>query len=102
MKKNINPKLTQPNPNNLSVLSMLLASTPKARLLEAPWKAFPNAMLAKNYQKKPLCVQHVTGWSSKSMTRDTVERSVMLANNHQKHPNIAQKTQKESSVCPAC
>ena len=92
MKKNITPKLIQPNPNNLSVLSMLLASTPKARLLEAPWKAFPNVMLANNYEKKPLCAQHATGWSSKSMTfRDTVE-SIPQCHASKQPPKVSQNS----------
>ena len=43
----------------LSVLSILLAAAPKACVLEAPLKAFPSVMLANNYEKKPLCAQHL-------------------------------------------
>ena len=84
---------------------MLLAAARKAWFLEAPSKAFPSVMLANNYEKKPLCAQHATGWSSKSMTfRDTVESIPQCHASKQppKASQIAQKTQKESSVCPAC
>ena len=75
--------------------SMLLAAAPKAGLLEAPWKAFPSVMLVNNYEKKPLCAQHATGWSSKNMTfRDTVE-SIPQCHASKQPPKVSPNSQED-------
>ena len=75
---------------------MLLASAPKAGILEAPLKAVPSAMLDDKHEKKPLCAQHATGWSSKSMTfRDTVE-SIPQCHASKQPPKTSRNNPKDS------
>ena len=75
---------------------MLLAAAPKAWFLKAPWTAFPSVMLANNYEKKALCAQHATGWSSKSMTfRDTVE-SIPQCHASKQPPKSSQNSPNDS------